>query len=100
MKKIGSLIAISGLALGLAACGETRNERTLSGALIGTGVGAAVGGLATGNASGALVGGAIGAGTGAIVGSESGPRRRYRRAKCFEENRYGERVRVPCDDGY
>ena len=99
MMKFASLAAISALALGLAACGETRNERTLSGALIGTGVGAAVGGLATGHAGGALVGGALGAGTGAIIGSESAPPRRYRRAKCFEENRYGERVRVPCD-GY
>lgn len=94
MKKIGSLIAVSALALGLAACGETRNERTLSGALIGTGVGAAAGGLITGHAGGALVGGALGAGTGAIIGSQSGPRRR---ARCFAENRYGERVRVPCN---
>ena len=77
MKKVCSLIAISSVALGLAACGETRNERTLSGALIGTGVGAAVGGLATGNAAGgALVGGALGAGTGAIIGSQTrGPGR-------------------------
>ncbi|MDR4307007.1 cell envelope biogenesis protein OmpA [Chelatococcus sambhunathii] len=97
MKKVASLAAISALALGLAACGETRNERTLSGALIGTGAGAAIGGLATGSATGALVGGAIGAGTGAIIGSESRGPRRYRRAKCFEENRYGERIRVPCD---
>lgn len=94
MKKIGSLIAISALALGLAACGETRNERTLSGALIGTAAGAAIGGAVTGRASGALVGGAIGAGTGAIIGSESRPARR--RARCYDYNRYGERVRVPC----
>lgn len=94
MKKIGSLIAVSALALGLAACGETRNERTLGGALIGTGVGAAAGGLITGNATGALVGGAIGAGTGAVIGSQTeGPRRR---ARCYAENRYGETVRVPC----
>ena len=93
MIKVGSLIAVSALALGLAACGETRNERTLSGALIGTAAGAAIGGAATGHAGGALVGGAIGAGAGAVVGSQSeGPRRR-----CFATNRYGERYRVPCD---
>lgn len=95
MKKIGSLIAVSALALGLAACGETRNERTLSGALIGTAAGAAIGGAVTGKASGALVGGALGAGTGAIIGSESRPRRRGPR--CYAVNRYGDEVRVPCD---
>jgi hypothetical protein len=93
MKKIASIIAVSALSLGLAACGETRNERTLSGALIGTGVGAAAGGLITGKAGGALVGGALGAGAGAIVGSQSRPERRSR---CYSTNRYGERVRVPC----
>lgn len=97
MKKVLSLVAISAVAIGLAACGETRNERTLSGALIGTGAGAAIGGLATGTAGGALVGGALGAGTGAIIGSESRGPRRYRRERCYEENRYGERYRVPCD---
>ncbi|MFC3693788.1 glycine zipper domain-containing protein [Chenggangzhangella methanolivorans] len=91
MKKVGSLIAVSALALGLAACGETRNERTLSGALIGTAAGAAIGGAVTGKAGGALVGGALGAGTGAIIGSQTrGPR-------CYARNRYGERYRVPCD---
>ncbi|HEY0292130.1 MAG TPA: YMGG-like glycine zipper-containing protein [Hansschlegelia sp.] len=94
MKKTATIIAVSALALGLAACGETRNERAMSGALIGTGVGAAAGGLIGGNATGALVGGALGAGTGAVIGSQQpGPRR----AKCYETNRYGERYRVPCN---
>jgi osmotically inducible lipoprotein OsmB len=92
MKKIGSLAAVAALALGLAACGETRNERTLSGALLGTAAGAAIGGAVTGKASGALVGGAIGAGTGAVIGSQT----RRRGPKCYEVNRYGEEVRVPC----
>ncbi|HVI29122.1 YMGG-like glycine zipper-containing protein [Hansschlegelia sp.] len=92
MKKIGSIVAISAVALGLAACGETRNERTLSGALIGTGVGAAAGGLIAGNATGAVVGGALGAGAGAVVGSQS----RGDRSRCYATNRYGERYRVPC----
>ena len=80
MKKLGSIVAISAVALGLAACGETRNERTLSGALIGTGVGAAAGGLIAGNA------------TGAVVGSQT----RGDRSRCYATNRYGERYRVPC----
>ncbi|MDR6286061.1 putative membrane protein [Methylopila jiangsuensis] len=91
MKKFATLTLIAGLGLGLAACGETRNERTLSGALIGAGTGAAIGGLATGKAGGALVGGVVGAGAGAVVGSNTrGPRR------CYATNRYGERYRVPC----
>lgn len=92
MKKIGSLLAVSALALGLAACGDTRNERTLSGALIGTGVGAAAGGLITGKASGALIGGALGAGAGAIVGSQQPGEGR----RCYRVNSYGERYRVAC----
>ena len=56
MMKIGSLLAVSALALGLGACGETRNERTLSGALIGTAAGAAIGGAVTGKAGGAAGG--------------------------------------------
>lgn len=92
MKKIATLTLIAGLGFGLAACGETRNERTLSGALIGTGVGAAAGGLITGRAGGALVGGALGAGTGAIIGSQT----RGERRRCYATNRYGERYRVSC----
>ena len=92
MKKLGSIVAISAVALGLAACGETRNERTLSGALIGTGVGAAAGGLIAGNATGAVVGGALRAAGGAVVGSQT----RGDRSRCYATNRYGERYRVPC----
>lgn len=92
MKKIATLTLIAGLGFGLAACGETRNERTLSGALIGTGVGAAAGGLITGRAGGALVGGALGAGAGAVIGSNT----RGERRRCYATNRYGERYRVSC----
>ncbi len=56
----------------LVACGETRNERAASGALIGAGTGAAAGALIAGNPwAGAAVGGAIGAGAGAAVGALS-----------------------------
>ena len=67
MKKLGSIVAISAVALGLAACGETRNERTLSGALIGTGVGAAAGGLIAGNATGAVVGALVATGVNHVL---------------------------------
>ncbi|GLK80779.1 glycine zipper domain-containing protein [Methylopila turkensis] len=91
MKKIATLTLVAGLGLGLAACGETRNERTLSGALIGAGTGAVIGGAATGKAGGALVGGALGAGAGAVIGSQTRGSRR-----CYATNRYGERYRTRC----
>lgn len=54
----------------LAACGETKNDRALSGAGIGAATGAAVGAAVAGNPwGGAAVGGAIGAGAGAAVGA-------------------------------
>ena len=64
---------------GLAACGHTAGERTLSGAAIGAGAGAAIG-AATGTAA---TGAAIGAGVGALAGyattpHDEGYRERYR----------------------
>lgn len=52
----------------LAACGQTRGERALSGGAIGAGAGA-VGGAILGAdpVTGAIVGGAVGAGTGAVT---------------------------------
>jgi len=47
---------------GLAACGETKQDRALSGAAIGAGAGAAAGGLTGGSVlGGAALGGAAGA---------------------------------------
>lgn len=56
--------------LGLAACGETRTDRALSGGAIGAGVGA-LGGAVTGGSpvGGALIGGAAGAAGGALTDS-------------------------------
>ena len=54
--------------LALAACGETRGERALSGGAIGAGAGAVGGALMGGDpVTGALIGGAVGAGTGALT---------------------------------
>lgn len=56
----------------LAACGETKEDRALSGAGIGAGTGAVVGAAVAGNpwggaAVGGVVGGAVGAATGALT---------------------------------
>jgi peptidoglycan hydrolase-like protein with peptidoglycan-binding domain len=57
-----------GLVLALAACGETKGERGLSGAAIGAGTGAVVGAVTPiGPAGGALIGGAAGAATGVLT---------------------------------
>ena len=52
----------------LAACGNTRGERAVSGGLLGAGGGAALGGITgLGAGTGALIGGAGGAGYGALT---------------------------------
>ncbi|MCL5778151.1 hypothetical protein M1105_14300 [Limibaculum sp. FT325] len=61
------LLALA-LVAGLAACGETRTERGLTGGAIGAGAGAVGGALVGGSpAGGALIGGAVGAATGALT---------------------------------
>lgn len=63
-----SLTFLSVSALAIAACGNTKGERALSGGGIGAGIGAA-GAAVTGGSvgGGALVGGAAGAATGALT---------------------------------
>jgi osmotically inducible lipoprotein OsmB len=65
-------VAVFGIAAGLAACGETRSDRALSGAAIGAGTGAAVG-AAAGGPVGAGTGAAVGAGAGAVTGAVTSP---------------------------
>jgi hypothetical protein len=72
MKRVLYALAIAGISAGLAACGETRGDRALSGAAIGAGTGAAVG-AAAGGPVGAGTGAAIGAGAGAATGAVSDP---------------------------
>jgi osmotically inducible lipoprotein OsmB len=56
------------ISFGLAACGDTRLERGLSGAGIGAGAGAATSGVTGGNLlGGALLGGAAGGAAGALT---------------------------------
>jgi hypothetical protein len=64
-------LAISALAIGLAACGENPGDRALSGAAIGAGTGATVGAL--GGPVGVGAGAAIGAGAGAVTGAVTSP---------------------------
>lgn len=67
-----SLSATAALAiLALAACGQTRGERALSGGAIGAGVGAGTAAVTGGNVlGGAAIGGAGGAAVGALTEEE------------------------------
>lgn len=51
----------------LAACGQTKSDRALSGGAIGAGAGAAGGALVGAPLTGAIIGGAAGAATGALT---------------------------------
>lgn len=62
MKKVIAVLALTTL---LAACGESKTDRALSGGAIGAGAGALVGGT-----TGALVGGAAGAAAGGLTNSK------------------------------
>ena len=62
------ILAVSIVAIPLAACGNTQGERALSGGGIGAGVGAAGAALTGGSVlGGAILGGAAGAATGALT---------------------------------
>ncbi|HSI39864.1 MAG TPA: glycine zipper domain-containing protein [Xanthobacteraceae bacterium] len=82
------IIAVSTLALSLAAC-TTTERRAGTGAVIGGLVGAGIG-AAAGGGTGAAVGAAVGAGTGAVIGAATTPR------ECWTRDRYGNAIRVRC----
>lgn len=65
------MVAALGLALAIAGCGQTTQERTTGGAAAGAATGAGVGAL--GGPAGALAGAAIGAGAGAVAGATTSP---------------------------
>jgi hypothetical protein len=67
------LIAMAVGSLALAGCQTARQDRQLSGALIGGGTGALIGGLASNSVGGALVGGAIGAVAGTVIADATRP---------------------------
>lgn len=70
MKTLTTGIAIVGMATLLAACGDTRGERALSGGALGAGAGAVGGALLGDPVTGAVIGGAAGAATGALTDKE------------------------------
>jgi len=67
-RKLGLSIAAFGLPLLLAACGDTTEDRAVSGAGIGAAGGAIIGAVTgIGPVGGALIGGAVGATAGAVT---------------------------------
>jgi hypothetical protein len=73
MRKLILVAALAAGSVALAGCETARQDRQLSGALIGGGTGALIGGLASGSAGGALVGGAIGAVAGTVIADATRP---------------------------
>lgn len=68
MKTYQNTIVALALVTSLAACGNTRGDRALSGGAIGAGVGAVGGAVVGANpVTSAIVGGAVGAAAGAIT---------------------------------
>ncbi len=68
MKKFAKIFLIMALCAPVAACGNTKGERALSGGGIGAGIGAGAAAITGGSlATGAIVGGAAGAATGALT---------------------------------
>ena len=69
---LSKIALVIGLAGGLAACGNNRGERAVSGGLIGAGAGALIGAATVGNPlGGAAIGGAVGAVGGALIPSST-----------------------------
>jgi osmotically inducible lipoprotein OsmB len=64
--KLSHAIMVPAL-LALAACGTTKEDRTVSGAMIGATTGAVIGSAVGSATTGAMVGGAVGAATGAMA---------------------------------
>ena len=89
MRKI---LAIAALGLLLTGCETARQDRQLTGGLLGAGAGGLIGGLATRSAGGALVGGVIGGAAGAIIADETRPRG----GRCYRRTESGRLVRVRC----
>ncbi len=92
--RIAAMTGVALIALGLAGCGTTPADRTISGAGIGAGVGA-LGAAATGGSvgTGAVVGGVVGG----VVGATTSPDDVYLgepiwKKRCEERRRNGERV--------
>ncbi len=67
-KTIVTALALLGLGLGVAACGNDPGTRAVTGGLLGAGAGAGVAAVTHGNVgAGALIGGGVGAVGGAVT---------------------------------
>ena len=84
-------LAVVALALLLSGCETARQDRQLTGGLIGGAAGATIGGLATRSTGGALAGGLIGAVAGGIIADETRPR-----GRCYVRTSSGKLRRVSC----
>lgn len=73
VKNFAPVVALVGLGLLTAACGNNPTDRALTGGAIGAGTGAVVGSTVGAPIAGAVVGGAAGA----VVGAATTPERRY-----------------------
>lgn len=71
MRSMTVVAAMTAVALGLSACGETTGERAVTGGGLGAGLGAATAAAASGNIGiGALMGGGLGIALGALMTSQ------------------------------
>jgi hypothetical protein len=80
MRKL-AMVALAIGALALAGCQTAREDRILSGSLIGGGAGAIIGGVASSTVGGALAGGVIGAVAGGLIADATRPHRCYYRTR-------------------
>ena len=72
MRKLVLVTTLVAGSIALAGCQTAREDRQLSGALIGGGAGAIIGGV-TGGGTGALIGGAVGAVAGTVIADATRP---------------------------
>ena len=82
------IVAVAGLTL--AGCQTVKQDRALTGAVVGGAAGALVGGLASNTVGGVVAGGVIGAAAGGLIGAATAPDR------CYVRKRSGQLRRVAC----
>ena len=90
MRKLMMVAMAATTALALGGCQTARQDRALTGALIGGGTGAVIGGVAGRSAGAAVAGGVIGAAAGALIADATRP------GYCYYRTRSGHRRYVHC----
>ena len=84
------LLIVAAAGLALAGCETVKQDRALTGAVVGGAAGALVGGLASNTVGGVVAGGVIGAAAGGLIGAATAPDR------CYVRKRSGRLRQVPC----